>query len=464
MTNHMRSCLSAALFAVFATSADGQVAPTSSTLAARRRSAMHASPDAILLFRARATEMPENANGFRQSANFYYFTGLENVLGAVLALDARRNESWLFVPGPGTLTQGFASLFRAPYGYVASGSGTAATLGLDHVVPWTEMEGFLATRLAEDSTVVLRGPFSRQDNGALGLPELLAGQSESSLWQRALQARFPRARFGEASAAVGLRGVKDSGEVATMRRVAQSSAAGLRAGLASLRPGRRQRDAEVDVLAACVKAHAAGISFWPWIMTGSNSTVMQAIQSLADARFLDREMQSGELARVDVGCTRDGYAGDVGRTAPVNGRFDAGQREAWELLVTAYRAGLAAIRPDRTTRDVITVFRQEIERRRGSLRTAFGRRTAEVALEQGGMRWVQLHGVGIEAAEFLGDTLRAGNVLAFEPILTVDGVGLYLEDMILVTATGSEVLTKGLPYTADEIERAVRPRRVRSTR
>ena len=55
--------------------------------------------------------------------------------------------------------------------------------------------------------------------------------------------------------------------------------------------------------------------------------------------------------------------------------------------------------------------------------------------------------------------MRAGQVFAFEPILTVDGVGLYLEDMILVTPNGAEVLTRGLPYTAAEIERAMRSRR-----
>jgi Xaa-Pro aminopeptidase len=405
--------------------------------------------------------MPENADGLRQAASFYYFTGLTNVIGAVLALDAPRHESWLFVPDSGTLAGGFMNLFHAPYGYVESGPATAMALGIDHVVPWTEIDAFLARRLAEDSTLVLRGPF-RPDTGSGGLlPTVAAGQSDAAMWQRALHERFPRARFGSARAAVSLRAVKDSTEIAILRRVAESSAAALRAGLASLRPGRHQRVAEIDVLTACVESGAEGISFWPWIMTGPNSGIMQAIQSLADARFLDRAMREGELARVDVGCARENYEGDVGRTAPVSGQFEPGQREAWELLVAAYRAGLAAIGPGRTTREVLGVFRGEIERRRPSLRTAFGKRTADVALGPGGLEWAELHGVGIEAAEFLGDTLRAGNVLAFEPILTVDGVGLYLEDMILVTDTGAEVLTKGLPYSADEIERAVRARGVR---
>jgi Xaa-Pro aminopeptidase len=207
------------------------------------------------------------------------------------------------------------------------------------------------------------------------------------------------------------------------------------------------------------RSGADGVSFWPWVMTGKNSDIASAISSLADSHFLDRQMRAGELARVDVGCSRDNYSGDVGRTAPVSGRFDAGQREAWEMFVAAYRVALASIKPGNKAQDVFAVWQGEFQRRRAQLRTAFGKRTAEVALSPEGSKFWEMHGVGIDGAEGLITTLSAGQVLAFEPILTVDGVGLYLEDMILVTENGSEILTKGLPYTASEIEAAMRRKR-----
>jgi Xaa-Pro aminopeptidase len=191
-------------------------------------------------------------------------------------------------------------------------------------------------------------------------------------------------------------------------------------------------------------------------MTGKQSNITTAIQSLGDYRFLDRVMRAGELARVDVGCAQDHYEGDVGRTAPVSGRFDEGQREAWDMFVAAYRAGLAAIKPGQTDKQVLAAWRSEFQKRQPQLRTSFGKRTAEVALSPEGSRFWQMHGVGLASAEGLIELLVAGQVLAFEPILTVDGVGLYLEDMILVTPTGAEVLTKGLPYTSTEIEAAMR--------
>lgn len=433
-----------------------QLAPTTATLRARRDRVMQAAPDALVLLRSRSTVMAENEDGFRQNAQFYYLTGLENVIGALLVLDSRRHESWLFVPASGQLPR-VGSLLRVPYGYVDSGQASAERLGLDHVVVWNDFAPFVDRRLAEDPSLVIRGPFSEEKTTAT--PAVLIGQNAVGLWESALRSRWPQAQFGPLPDLVALRAIKDAEEVEALRRVAVSSAAALRVGLAALRPGRRQRDAEVDVIAACVRADADAISFWPWLMTGSNSNVEMALQSLADRRFLDRTMRAGELARVDVGCAQDHYQGDVGRTAPVSGRFDQGQREAWDLFVAAYRAGLEAIKPGKTSKDVFAAWQLEFQRRRSQLRTPFAKRTAEVALSKDAEKFWQMHGVGLESAEGLIDKISVGQVFAFEPILTVDGVGLYLEDMILVTPGGAEVLTKGLPYTSVEIEAAMRRRK-----
>jgi len=400
--------------------------------------------------------MAENEDGFRQNAGFYYLTGLENAVGALLVMDSRRQESWLFVPPPGQLP-GFGALMHAPYAYLEPGQASAERLGIEHLALWEDFAPFIDRRLTEDPGLILRGPF--RSGGSDPSPSALVGQDEPRLWESALRARWPRAQFGPAPDPIALRAIKDADEVAVLRRVAASSSAALRAGLAALRPGRRQREAEVDVIAACVRSGAEAISFWPWLMTGNNSDVLVAIQSLGDYRFLDRRMSKGELARVDVGCAQDHYEGDVGRTAPVSGRFDPGQREAWDLFVSAYRAGLDAIKPGRASRDVFAAWQAEFQRRRPQLRTSFGKRTAEVGLSSEASKLWEMHGVGIASAEGRIDLLTVGQVLAFEPILTVDGVGLYLEDMILVTRGGAEVLTKGLPYSSAEIEEAMRIKR-----
>jgi Xaa-Pro aminopeptidase len=167
---------------------------------------------------------------------------------------------------------------------------------------------------------------------------------------------------------------------------------------------------------------------------------------------------------LDLGCQVDHYMGDVGRTVPVSGTFSAEQREVIDLLVAAYRAGLAVIRDGATTAGVIAASVGEVARRQSLLRTALGKEAAAVITRRDGIPYWQIHGIGLEAAEWLPDTLRAGMVLDYEPIFVAGGNGFYMEDMILVTRSGYEILTKGLPSSAAEIERAMRSAASRSPR
>jgi Xaa-Pro aminopeptidase len=72
------------------------------------------------------------------------------------------------------------------------------------------------------------------------------------------------------------------------------------------------------------------------------------------------------------------------------------------------------------------------------------------------LKWWEIHGVGLDAAEGMPEILRAGMVVAFEPIFSVEDQGFYLEDMLLVTKGSYEILTPGLPYSSDAIELAAR--------
>jgi Xaa-Pro aminopeptidase len=98
----------------------------------------------------------------------------------------------------------------------------------------------------------------------------------------------------------------------------------------------------------------------------------------------------------------------------------------------------------------------EVARRQSSMRTALGKEAAAVITRKDGIPFWQLHGVGLDVAEPPPDTLRAGMVIDYEPIFSIGAQGFYMEHMILVTRTGSEILTKGLPYSPAEIERAIR--------
>ena len=252
-----------------------------------------------------------------------------------------------------------------------------------------------------------------------------------------------------------LRDMKDADELAILRRVGRTSGKAFLAGLRALAPGKWQHETELAVVNACRAAGARSVSFWPWTMSGPNAEFTSLWNSFVAYDHVDREMQAGEVVRVDVGCQLDHYMGDVGRTAPVSGAFTDGQREAWDLSIAGYRAGLTKLEDNVSAKTVYDAALGEVRRLAPSLTTAEGRRAADVLLGPKGTEPWELHGVGLDDAEGLPEVLRAGMVVAYELMFAVDGDGFYLEDMIAVTRDGHEMLTPGLPYTAREIEAAM---------
>lgn len=419
--------------------------------AARRLELMRRIPDGITLLHSESAEKPESEPSFVQNSTFFYFTGQGGLPSAVLALDAPAREVVLFLP---PVPSAFG--FRVEGVVPEPGAATASALGVTRALPLDSLVPFLRGRLASGASSWYVDDARRQE--ALGVPAgMLPISGSRVLWAKSLQQAFPSASVKSAAQVIReLRFVKSPAEVAILRANARMTASALRAGVRAIRPGVRQRLVETRVAAACVEAGAVGPSFWPWTMSGPNAHVPNLVRSVYSYDQLDRVMQAGEVVRVDIGCTSRNYGADVGRTVPVSGHFSEGQRETWNLLIAAYKAGMSRIRAGVTIADVLSTSRAEIERLRPTLRTTLGKEAATVLLGSDGMSQWSIHSVGVDSGESPLQTLAAGAVLAFEPIFSVGKDAFYLEDMILVTASGSEVLSAGLPYTADEIERAMR--------
>jgi Xaa-Pro aminopeptidase len=331
---------------------------------------------------------------------------------------------------------------------------------VDGVADWGAFPAYIERRLAERPQLTIyvdRGGMTEALAGRLGTPlDTTAALANPHLaWGRALHQRWPSATIApDTVISRALRAVKDDGEIAVLRRVAANSVVAFRAGLARFAPGRHQREVEAAVVEACTRL-GDGPSFWPWAMTGPNAVFPVPFTALLDAHNLDRVMRAGEVARFDIGCKADHYMGDVGRTVPVSGTFTPGQSEVIDLLAAVYRAALATLRDGATGSSLLQASMAEAGRRRASMRTALGRHAAALLTMPDSLPFWQWHGIGLDDAEPLPPVLRAGMVLDYEPIFAVDGQGFYMEDMLLVTPGGYETLTRGLPNTAAEIERAM---------
>src|SRR5262245_4671015 len=418
---------------------------------ARRAAAIARIGGDVVIVPARGSFLADDQLGFVQAADFQYLTGLEELVGAVLVLDGATSTSTVFVaPRNPLLTRGV----------IAPGAESARQLQVSDVKPIDALAPWLRQRFARGGVNVYVAPTDAR--GAVTAPLPMAG---SVLRWQAWLTPLGAAKVTSALPVLRpLRDIKDADELAILRRVGRASGEALLAGLRALAPGKWQHETELAVLNACHAAGARGVSFWPWTMSGPNADYTTLWNSFLAYDHVDRQMKAGEVVRVDVGCQVDHYMGDVGRTAPVSGTFTPGQRESWDLFIAGYRAGLARLRDGVRARAIYDEALAEIRRRSSSLTTPQGRHAAEILLGPKGTEAWQLHGVGLDDAEGLPETLHAGMTVAYELMFTVDGDGFYLEDMIAIKNDGYEVLTPGLPYTAREIETSMTNRRAAGAR
>jgi Xaa-Pro aminopeptidase len=160
-------------------------------------------------------------------------------------------------------------------------------------------------------------------------------------------------------------------------------------------------------------------------------------------------MDAGEVLLMDVGAECGMYAADITRTVPVNGKFSARQREIYEIVLAAQRAAIAAVRPGMTLAKTGEKSLYKI---------------AYDVIEAKGYGKYFTHGLGHHIGLEVHDPgppetpLEAGMVITIEPGIYIpeESLGVRIEDMVLVTPTGGELLSKALPREPEAVEKAMR--------
>jgi len=423
----------------------------------RRQRAAAVFHDGILLVHARSV-LESPGDGFRQDPAFYYLTGLENTPSALLAIDGRSGQSWLFLSLPARSSALAESMdprsVKSLQPEVLPGAEAAARLGIDYVEDWSGFESFLTQKASSPSTLYyVPQRFSLEE-----LPPSLAAQATPSapLWAVTIAKKWPTFQLENAGNRVfALMAVQSPAEMESVRRAAKATVWAILAGMRAIKPGASQRVAEVAVENACWQ-NGRGVSFWPWVMAGEKGVFPRPWASFLRYDHLDGVMQAGDLVRLDVGCEWGHYQGDLGRTVPVSGRYTDGQRETWNIFVAAYQAGVKSLREGTTEDQLLDAWRSELVRHRGSAKTSMAQRAVDTWSKPDNTPLLGMpHTMNLDAGPVDGP-LRAGMTVDFEPIVSIDGQGFYLEDMFLVTKDGVELLTPGVPYTAEEIEAAMR--------
>jgi len=247
-----------------------------------------------------------------------------------------------------------------------------------------------------------------------------------------LRAARPDVTFEDLHPALMLmRATKEPIEIEAMRRAVGVTLDALHEALPEIRPG--STEAAVDgALLRGVRRRGAVPGYVFVVASGANSTIPHHFRN-------DGPLADGDVLVIDAGGSVDRYATDITRTFPVNGRFAPRQREVYEAVLRAQLAGIRAVKPRATLQQVDAAARAVLKE--AGLDAYFIHATC--------------HHVGLDVHDPGPPLLAAGMTITVEPgvYIPAERLGVRIEDVVLVTADGAEVLSEAFPKDADEIER-----------
>ncbi len=389
---------------------------------------------------------------YRQDNDFYYLTGFAEPESVALFAPDAEEQFLLFVRPRDKERETWT-------GRRAGLEGAVADYGADKAFAVDEFDGVLRRHL--DKAERIYYPLGTNERLTARILELL----------RAAQAMRPRLGTGP-HVLLDPRELiheerlhKRPEEIAAMREAIAISAEAHKAAMRTARGGMMEWQVEATVDYNFRSRGAAGPSYPSIIASGPNAATLHYINN-------DREMRTGELLLIDAGCEYGFYASDVTRTFPVGARFTSLQRDLYEIVLEAQQKGIDAIKPGVKFDDPHdAAVRVLVE---GMCRVGLIKGTVDEALGSGAWRryymhrtshWLgmDVHDVGLYRVGGKSRTLEPGMVLTVEPGIYIApdddeapeefrGLGIRIEDDVLVTAGGNEVMTAAVPKSVAEVE------------
>jgi Xaa-Pro aminopeptidase len=435
---HLRPALStlAVLTLTLVTLAGQRTGYPAEEFSARRERLASTLDRGIVVMFSATSELP--GLKFRQDNDFFYLTGSED-LNAVMVMEVPSGATHMFVPKLPASTV----LFHG--GNWLNDADSAQTHGVSSVEPLAALQDFLAARRAEGlATLWVRlGRPDLVDRGRaeVGFDELARRRNplaqypaESAQLVQTLREQFPSVQVRDVTPHLDrLRLIKSPREIQILRTNGRISAEAMARAIAVSRPGTYEYEFEAEAKYWLVKNGLQADAYAAIVASGPNGNQWHYMEN-------GRRTEPGDLVVMDYAGSLDYLTVDITRTWPVSGRFSDAQQRAYECALDAQLAMIAVMRPG-TTRKTIQEAGERVFRERG-----FDPRYAYMG-----------HYVGLSVHD-VGDwdlPLQAGMVLAIEPIIDLPDRKMHIrvEDTVLITPDGAEVLTRSVPKLVPELLR-----------
>jgi Xaa-Pro aminopeptidase len=260
---------------------------------------------------------------------------------------------------------------------------------------------------------------------------------------------------------------KDDHELAVMRRAAQISSGAHARAMRFATPGMREYQVEAELMHEFLRNGARSAAYGSIVAAGANACVLHYRENSA-------ELRKGELMLIDAGCELDSYASDITRTFPIAGRFSPVQRDVYELVLASQEAAIKAVKPGADFIDYHDAATRVLVQ--GLIDFKLCKGSVDQVLEDNSYKQFYMHRTGHwlgldvhDAGDYMQKgkwrKLKAGMVLTVEPgcyIRPADNVpkafwniGVRIEDDVLVTAKGREILSADCPKTVKDVEATI---------
>ena len=393
----------------------------------------------------------DSSHAFRQDSNFWYLSGFNEAESTLVLLINEKNDvqSIAFVPEKDELKEIWD-------GYRAGPEGAMKDYGFDLAYNNTEIDHRLPDLLAGHNQVFY--PVGKSKTLDADIIEWIKSAKSKDRHSSAID-------IADASSKVGnQRLIKDEDEIETMKKACQISAEAHVEAMKFVKPGLTEQEMEAFYQYEFSKRGGRFSAYTPIVAGGENACVLHYVEN-------SKPLIDGELLLVDAGCEFELYASDITRTYPINGKFSAPQLAIYEVVLEAQLKSIEAISTNNNVMDAQIISEKVITQ--GLIDLGLLQGSMEELHATGAFKKFYMHKIGhwlgIDVHD-AGDYMENGEYMRFKPgmVTTVEpgiyissssnvedkwkGIGIRIEDDILVTAEGNENLTAFVPSDPKEIE------------
>lgn len=405
-------------------------------------------PTASVYIRNRDVEYP-----FRPDSDFCYLTGYpEPEAVAVLIPDRHHGEYVLFCRENDPVMETWN-------GRRAGLDGAIECYGADDAFPIGDMDEILPGLLEDRQRIFYTmGNNSTFDQRVLGWVNQVRKRARTGV-------NAPDEFISPNHLLHEMRLYKSRAEIAAMRKAAKISAAAHKRAMQMCRPGMMEYQIEAELKYTFMKLGAQETAYPPIVGGGANSCILHYTEN-------NQVLNDGDVLLIDAGSEYNGYASDISRTFPVNGKFSGAQREVYELVLKAQFTAISKIKPGNhwnepheAAIEVLTAGMVELGILKGRLRQLIKDQayTKYYMHRTGHWLGMDVHDVGDYKVEGEWRTFEPGMVMTVEPGIYLPAsskglakkwrnIGIRIEDDVLVTRTGNDILSKDAPKSVEEIE------------